>query len=261
MKKSTLVIATYNWPEALNLCLKSVLCQSVLPSQVIIADDGSDDRTKNVIANFVEMNRVEIKHVWHEDLGFRKTEVLNKAVKQADSDYIIQIDGDVILDKHFIADHLKQMEDGMFVRASRAHITERLLPILYVSQKIDFKFYSKGIRNRFNALRIPWLVWLVKKVELSGENVRGSNFAYWKSDFIKVNGYNNDLKGWGHEDEELATRLVNNGVFKKNVKLCCIQYHIFHKLASRALTYQHRNSVLKVRENKILSIMNGYMQV
>jgi len=237
------------------------MMQTVLPSQIIIADDGSDDRTKKIIDNFTERAILNIKHVWHEDLGFRKTVIMNKALKYANHDYVVQIDGDIILDKNFIKDHLEQAEKGFFVRGTRSHISESFVSQMIDQQKVDFKFWSKGVKNRFNAIRIPSLTWLMTKREKSGRNVRGCNMAFWKSDFIKVNGYDNDLCGWGHEDEELATRFVNNGIMKKSVKLACVQYHIFHKLASRAREDMHDSQLMKVRDEKILIAENGYNEL
>lgn len=97
--KTSLLISTYNWCEALNLCLNSVLRQSQQPDEIVIADDGSREDTKLLIADFSKKSPVPIIHVWHEDIGFRKTIILNKAIAKCSSDYIIQIDGDLILHK------------------------------------------------------------------------------------------------------------------------------------------------------------------
>src|SRR5690606_37335280 len=92
----------------------------------------------------------------------------------------------------------------------------------------------------------------------SRENVRGCNLAFWKADFIAVNGYNNSLKGWGHEDEELAARMVNSGVLKKSVKWRCIQFHIYHQLSSRESEQKHHNILENVRAQHITRAVHGY---
>src|ERR1700712_962551 len=104
--KCSLVISTYNWPQALELCLKSVATQKHLPDEVIIADDGSGEETRLLIDKYKKDFPVPLLHLWHEDKGFRKTIILNKAINQSSFEYIIQVDGDVILEKHFISDHL-----------------------------------------------------------------------------------------------------------------------------------------------------------
>lgn len=260
MKNCSLLISTYNWPEALDLCLKSVLYQKVLPAEILLADDGSGNETREVIEKYRAMGRVEIKHIWHEDRGFRLAEIRNKAIAQAETNYIVQIDGDIILNKYFIQDHLAVSEKNCFVRGTRGHIEKAYIARLFKQRKIDLDVFSKGIKHRFNTLRIPSLSWLLTKKERKGGNVKGCNIAYWKADFIRVNGYNNDLQGWGHEDEEFTTRMVNAGIQRKKVKLRCVQFHIFHPLASRAQEETHEQAIVELRESGRIACLNGYAE-
>lgn len=260
MSNLSLVIATYNWTEALHLCLLSVKQQIMLPKEVIIADDGSDDNTKNLIQKMQEDYPVPIVHVWHEDLGFRKSIILNKAINKASGSYIVQIDGDVILNCHFIADHKSVAEKDVFIRGTRAHIRQDLIKQIYAKKCINFNFLSAGIINRFNAVRLPFLAFLFEKKNRSSKNVRGSNLSYWKSDFVQVNGYNNELHGWGHEDEELAARFINNQKLKKAIKLKAVQFHLSHKEASKANAHLHDDVVRYTLKNDLKTCINGYAQ-
>jgi len=131
----TLVASTYNWPEALELLLLSVLNQSVLPNEVIIADDGSGEDTKNLIENFKKTFPVPLVHIWQEDLKNRKSRIMNKAIAAAKYDYIVEIDGDIILNKHFIEDHLAYAQKGHYLFGSRVNIQEKLLPELFSKKK------------------------------------------------------------------------------------------------------------------------------
>ncbi len=257
MKTCALLISTYNWPEALELCLISVMRQTIMPTEIVVADDGSSSSTKDLIRTFASANNITINHIWHEDIGFRKTMILNKAISAIKSEYIIQIDGDIILNKNFIKDHLNVREKDCFIRGTRAHIEEDYLDRLFKRKEVDLKFYSQGVKHRFNALRIPFLGFLLTKKRSSGNNVRGCNFAYWKQDIVAINGYNNALTGWGHEDEDVAVRLVNLGVLKKNVKLRCIQFHIYHTLSSRENESAHDMELLRVRKEKIVKCKFG----
>src|SRR5690606_28920665 len=189
---TSLIISTYNWPQALNLCLKSVNNQSQMPDEVIIADDGSGLLTKQLIDKLKRNFKVPLHHVWHEDIGFRKSLILNKAVKVASSKYIIQIDGDVILDKNFVKDHLSVIEEKTFIRGTRAHLKDDILPLIFKEERISFSCYDKGIKNRFNALRIPFLDWLFTKKKSWSEGVRGCNVVFWIQDFVAVNSYSNE---------------------------------------------------------------------
>ncbi|MEO6685441.1 MAG: glycosyltransferase family 2 protein, partial [Dyadobacter sp.] len=226
---TSLIIATYNWADALRCCLLSVARQNVLPTEVIIADDGSDIRTRAIISQIKENFPVPIIHVWHEDDGFRKTLILNKAISKSSGDYIIQIDGDVLLHTLFVKDHLAAAERGTFIRGSRARLTASRTAHILKNRQTNIGFYSPGVYNRLNAVRLPVLRSIGQRREMASRNVRGSNLAFWKEDFIRVNGYNNALSGWGHEDEELAARFINNNIVKKIVKLSAIQFHFYHR--------------------------------
>ncbi|MGK9119239.1 glycosyltransferase family 2 protein [Olivibacter sp. LS-1] len=257
---SSLIISTYNWPEALSLSLKSVLAQKILPNEVIIADDGSTEETKCIIDSFRSIFPVPLKHVWHEDKGFRKTIILNKAVAEASGEYIIQIDGDVILDANFVEDHLRVAESKTFIRGTRAHLTKEVIPAVFETKRVDFSFLSKGVKHRFNALRLPRMAWLFTRKRSCSKSVRGCNLAYWKRDFVRINGYNNMLEGWGHEDEEMASRLINIGIKKKRLKLMAIQYHIYHPVASKMHENRHLRLLNQSLFEKLKRCENGYFE-
>lgn len=232
-QKCTLVTPTYNWPEALELLLLSVLNQSVLPDEVIIADDGSKEDTKNLIENFKKTFPVPLVHIWHEDLNNRKPRIMNKAIASAKYDYIIEIDGDIILNKHFIEDHLAFCEKGNYLYGSRVNIQKKLLPELFAKKIIHFNFFSKGIKRRGRTIRIPFLMNYAKSVDKCSRKLRGCNMSFWKEDFIKINGYNEKLVGWGMDDSEMIQRLHNIGIKGKRIKYAGIVYHIYHNEQSR----------------------------
>ncbi|MFY7838706.1 MAG: glycosyltransferase family 2 protein [Lacibacter sp.] len=257
----SLVISTYNWPQALDLVLKSVLRQRVLPGEVIIADDGSAEETKQLIASYQASFPVPLIHMWHKDDGFRKTIILNKAYKAAKGEYIIQIDGDIIIHPDFIKDHLKFSEKGFYIKGSRGLLTKELTENVLKSKRINFSLLQAGIKSRFNITRLPLASRLLYGKPDNTRKVKGCNFAVWKSDFIAVNGYNNDVRGWGHEDIELAARLVNHGVKQRHLKLAAICFHIHHELASRHKEAHNLQSYYDVIHNKVKRCESGYDQV
>ena len=124
--KTSIIVSTYNWPQALQICLGSILKQTVLPDEIVIADDGSTGETRRLIEEMQDKSNVPIAHVWHEDTGFRRTTIMNKAIARASGDYILQVDGDVILSPHFVSDHLELAEKNYFVCGSRVKLTPRL---------------------------------------------------------------------------------------------------------------------------------------
>jgi glycosyltransferase involved in cell wall biosynthesis len=258
---TALLISTYNWPGALELVLLSVLRQTQLPDEIIIADDGSGDETRELINYYKEVFPVPLIHVWHADNGFQKTLILNKAIKQSTTEYIIQIDGDVILDRHFIADHISSAQSKAFIRGTRAMFLPKKTEQLLSAKGSKVSIFSSGLKHRNNALRLYALRFLGTRTEMSSNSVRGSNLSFWKSDFIAVNGYNNDIQGWGHEDEELAARFINNGIIKKIVKLCAVQYHLHHSVLNKGNEPEQRELIERVKCENIKFCENGYREI
>lgn len=255
---SSLIISTYNWPEALELVLKSILTQYVFPNEIIIADDGSTIETKNMITFYQSKFQIPLIHVYQEDTGFRLSEIRNKAIKKSTGDYIIQIDGDVILHKNFIEDHLKIAKENCFVRGSRVKMDENLSKKILANKTAKISLLTKGIKNRGNGIRFPFLTKLLIYKKEDKLKMLGCNMAFWRKDVFKINGYDNNLQGWGYEDSELAARLINCNLKKRVMKNMGIVHHIYHKerntdSANSNYTILEKtvNSNLKIAENGI----------
>ena len=254
----SLIISTYNWPGALNLCLQSVLHQSVLPNEIIIADDGSKEETRELINSFKMICKIPLIHVWHEDKGFRKTMIMNEAFTKVSYPYIVQIDGDIILHKDFIKDHIRFAQSKSFVSGSRVIIDEKLTKKLIQKKQWKFSIFTNGLRNRLNGIRIPFLS---KFQEHYRQNdiiyVRGCNMAFWKEDLLKVNGYDEEITGWGREDNELAARLINSGICKRVIKFSAIAFHLHHNLRSRDSVDQNDVILNKTLSKKRIRCKQG----
>lgn len=237
MSACSLVISTYNWPSALNLCLQSLLQLSPLPDEVIIADDGSGQETRELIAKYTAICPVPLIHVWHEDDGFRLSKIRNRAIALAKGDYIIQIDGDVIMERHFIQDHLRLSKKNYFVIGSRGSLNRKFSESILLSQKIPpINLLRKNSTGVMNTYRNEFLSnFLSNRYKVKGKYKfysKGCNMAFWRKDFLEVNGYNETMVGWGREDEELVSRLFILGKHKQFLKMGGVVFHIWHKKAA-----------------------------
>lgn len=262
--KVSLLISTYNWPEALDVCLKSVMAQKLLPDEILIADDGSTDTTKKIVEKYQQISKVPVIHIWHEDNGFELAKIRNKAIAKATGDYIVQIDGDLILHPYFIKDHKDFAKTNSFVRASRIYIDEELSKEKLKKADISINPFAKGITNFFSSFRIP-VLW--KKFETgyknSGEErweIHGCNMAYWKKDAIEVNGYNEDFKGWGPEDKEFVARLLNAGKEKRFLKLGGLVFHIYHRINQKENLKNNEILFDNAKKNNLKYCENGINQ-
>ena len=258
--QTALLISTYNWPEALDLVLQSVLLQTHLPSKILIADDGSKEETKQLIKEFQLKSTVPIFHFYQEDKGFRKAKILNKAVAGSNVDYIIQVDGDCIMHPNFVEDHLNLAEKGVYLYGSRVNILPNAVEKIFRMKKIYFNIFSNEIKNRTRTLHIPFLSRLYKSHEGISRKFRGCNVSFWRDDFIAINGYNEDFEGWGREDSDLAIRLGNNHIKAKRLRYAGIAYHIYHKTNSKDHFEWNDKMQKETIANRTVRILKGIDQ-
>ena len=253
----SIIITTYNRPDALLLVLQSIEGQTKLPKEVVIADDGSDTITQELITDFQKSSNLNIIHSWQKDKGFRVAKSRNKAIVKSSGDYIILVDGDVILHRKFIQDHINNAQANYFVQGSRVLLTEDETNKILDSKRIMFSFFSSGLKNRKNAIHSNLMskFFSTKKNYIHG--IKTCNMGFYKQDCININGFNNDFEGWGREDNEFIVRLLNSGINRKNVHFNAIQFHLWHKDNSRE-SLERNNLILKEAiNNRIKWCDNG----
>jgi len=258
--RTSLIITTYNRADALSLVLRSVEGQTVLPTEVIIADDGSTKETQKMILDFQENSNLNIIHSWQEDKGFRAAKSRNKAIAKSNDDYIILIDGDMILHPEFIKDHVNNAEPGYFVQGTRVLLTQKATEDTLKKKKIKFSFFSQGIQNRRNTIHSDFLSKLFVKKKNYLRGIKTCNMAFFKQDCTNVNGFNNDFEGWGKEDSEFVVRLLNNGINRKNIRFNAIQFHLWHHENTRASLEQNDTILKNAIDNSAKWCDNGISQ-
>jgi len=255
----TLIISTYNSKRSLDLVILSSLRQSLTPLEIIIADDGSKKDTKKLIEAFKEQSAIPIIHSYHEDKGFRVAKARNQAISKATGDYIILVDGDMILHKDFIYDHYSFSKPGFFVQGIRAKLSsEKAREVLNLKQ-IDFNSFENGIKNKRNSVRSSILSFIFSGTKFFNrlKMLQTCNIAFFKKDCIKVNGFNEDFVGWGREDSEFGARLLNLGCKRRDLKFAAIGYHIHHEGVARDMLDKNNNIFLNTIHKKLDWCSNG----
>ena len=236
--KVGLIISTYNWVEALSSVLESVKLQSHLPDEVVVCDDGSISESKNFILTLQKKFPCKLKHVWQEDEGFRAAAIRNKGINELSDniEYVVVIDGDMMLHNNFIEDHIRISEKNCFIQGGRVLISKNKTIKIFkkIGKNFNFNFFSEGLSNRKNTLYLPFLTSFLDSPCKKLPGIRTCNMSFWKQDLYDVNGFNEDFIGWGREDTELAVRLFNKGKFRKNIKFSGLAYHLYHEEKPRA---------------------------
>jgi glycosyltransferase involved in cell wall biosynthesis len=231
-----LVITTYERPDALAAVLASVGRQRVAPDEIVIADDGSGPATRALVDAFRARSTVTTRFVTQPHAGFRLTRLRNLAIAATPLDYLVFIDGDMLLHPEFIADHARLARRGYFTQGVRVRADQRLTRALLAAPVQLPRPWSRGLggARRAYLLRRPALARALRSVANSFIAIKGCNQAFWRDDLTRVNGFNEAIEGWGPEDKELAARLANAGVQRQTLLFGGIACHLHHPPASRA---------------------------
>ena len=235
----SILLATYNWPQALKLCLESLATQTDQNFEIIIADDGSTESTKQVIDQIKQTFPVPITHLWQDDQGFRKTKILNQAIAAAHGNYLIFLDGDCIVQPDFVARHRALAQKGFLVTGSRVLLNEKLTQQLLTWPQWNFqRFCSRLITERLSGGINKLLPFKIKLGNGSWRDykkfvwrrIKGCNMACWKMDAEAINGFDETMTGWGHEDADFVFRLQRHHIARKSGSWATEVLHLFHKI-------------------------------
>jgi glycosyltransferase involved in cell wall biosynthesis len=260
--KVSLIISTYNRPDALDLCLQSIVRQTHLPDEVVIGDDGSKNDTQNLIESFQADFPVPLIHVWQEDKGFRLAMSRNRAVAASHYEYIIEIDGDLILHRNFITDHLYFAQKNHFLKGGRVFLSQKFSEECCQSRKLpEINFFSRGIIRRPNTIRCLALSkYLAASYQKNKFTALGCNMSFWREDYIQVNGYDEFFEGWGGEDYDFASRLINSGIKRLSLKFSGIVYHLWHNESQQQNVSKNKQYYLNAKNKKSVRCTNGIDQ-
>lgn len=243
MNKVTLIISVYNNIRNLDLIFNALTIQSFRDFEVIISDDGSDEKMKDFISDWKKKDLFSIRHVWQEDDGFRKNRILNECIRESETDYLIFIDGDCIPHSEFVEAHYKSRETNTALFGRRVYLGEEYTlsltneSILNKSyEKINLKIIKesltrkdKGSYNAEEGILIKNKT--VRKIFLKDDvGILGSNFSLHKKLIEDINGFDENFVGPGYgEDTDVERRLRLFGAKVKSIRNLAVQYHLYHK--------------------------------
>ncbi|WP_326543312.1 glycosyltransferase [Pseudorhodoferax sp.] len=247
-----IVVLTYNRSDALLAVLAALAPQCPHDAVVVVADDGS--RAEHVAALRARLPRFgcRVVHAWHPDEGFTVSRARNLGAAQADVDYLVFIDGDCVPTPHFVREHLALARPGHFVNGSRVLLSEGMTQRV-LAGRVDLSALSPmqwlalRLRGDVNKLAhlMPW-TGAPGRVQpaFRWKGIRGCNFAAWRSDLVRVNGFDESFHGWGHEDADIVLRLHQAGLARTNGYFATEVFHLWHGENSRTDERANRQRVL-----------------
>lgn len=242
--KASIILATYQWPEALSLVLSALLTQTEKSFEVMIADDGSDERTKKVIEDYRRRAFFPIQHFWQENKGFRKSRILNEAIRAAKGGTMIFLDGDCVPHKEFVGQHIALQDGKHYVAGRRVDLskefTSTLNPGAIEKGALNglplglFRLWMDSMKtggskpfHRAYMVKNPLFrkVFGMEKVV----DLKGCNFSATREHMLAIDGFDESYEGYGREDTDVEIRLQNLGLKIRSGKNLCLQFHLWHE--------------------------------
>ncbi len=232
----SVIISTYNSKDWLEKVLWSYEEQTFKDFEIVIADDGSTSDTQQLIEAFATTVKFPVIHVWHEDNGFQKTKILNKALLKCNADYVLFTDGDCLARADFLKVHLDTREEGFFLSGGYFKLP---MPISKLITKNDIEqqncfdidwLKSHGLKSSFKNNKITAKgpkANILNTITPTNASWNGHNSSGWKKDILEVNGFDERMQ-YGGEDRELGERLFNLGIKSKKVRYSAICVHLDH---------------------------------
>lgn len=271
----SVIVSTYNRPDALRLCLASLAGQSLAPSEVLIADDGSGQETRDAVAGMKEAMRgaFPIVHVWQEDDGFRKARVLNETVRNATGEYLVFIDGDCMAHRHFLREHVDGSGAEAILSGKRVlvgkELTGRLLEkgrvLTRVTPTLLWDYLWRRSQKVGESFRIsnPLIRQLLHRDRIGEYGILGCNFSIYRKLFYDINGFDEDFLDGSAGDTDLGVRVLNRGGEIRSVRAQAIVFHLWHPStwSYGSEKYRYNFNLLRGRsENRETRCENGIVK-
>ena len=265
--KFGVIITTYNSPKWLERVLWGYENQSDDDFTIIIADDGSTSETKELITTFQARNKLNIIHIWHEDIGFRKTVILNKAIQETDCDYLMFTDGDCIPRADTIEVHKKHAKKGFYISAAYFKLNMKTSQVITESdiksgEVFNYKWLLEhGLPKTYKSLKLTakgrWAT-LLNAITPTKPTWNGANSSAFKEDIVAVNGFDERLQ-YGGLDRELGERMNNNGVKGLQLRYSTICLHLDHKRGYESPEIWQKNKGIrdKVKQQNLVWTDHG----
>jgi glycosyltransferase involved in cell wall biosynthesis len=261
----SVIVSTYNREDALDAVLRALSRQTDRHFEIIVADDGSGPATARVVRGWASKTTVPVKHVWHEDRGFRLADIRNRGILASAGAYIIFLDGDCIARPSFVAAHRRLAEAGRFVTGTRIllspDLTGRILqrglePELWTLPHWLVRRSRREV-NRITPLLELRLGALRKLTPSRWRGARGSNMAFWRKDLEKVDGFDTSFQGWGREDSDILIRLIRAGVARKDGRYATGVLHLWHREADRSALAENDRQLDEVLNSDRVAARRG----
>jgi glycosyltransferase involved in cell wall biosynthesis len=250
--RTAVILSTYNAPDRLEPTLIGYAAQQRTGFELIVADDGSSAATRDVIRAVANRYGCHIRHVWQADAGFRKCRILNQAALATDAEYLIFSDGDCVPRGDFVDVHMQHARPGRFLSGGYFKLTAQtsgqITPdAILAGRATDASWLVAHGTHRSGLGKLRWNGWrarFMNAVTPTRATWNGHNSSCWRSDLLRVNGFDERMGYWA-QDREFGERLVNAGVRGTQIRYSAICVHLHHERPYKTDASRERNRQIR----------------
>lgn len=244
--KVSLIVAVYKDVEALNIILESLQNQTYKNFEVLVAEDGDSKEMAQFLQEKREQYFFELKHTTQEDNGVQKSKSQNNAIRSATGEYLIFIDGDCVLYKRFIENHLSLSDPKNVITGRRVNLgplyskklrLQEITP-LWLEEHFLIKYFdiakdAKEERHTEEGFQIKpngMVAKLMRKVRKKEIALLGCNMSCYKEAMVAINGFDEALGNAAVAgDTDLEWRFKGLGYRRVSAKNIANQFHLYHE--------------------------------
>jgi len=266
--KITVIVTTYNRPDALAAMLDGFLAQDTRDFELAVADDGSTAETRSLTETYARKAPFAVRHVWQEDRGFRAGAIRNRALAATAGEYVIFIDGDCVPPPAFVRTHGELAEPGYFLSGNRillspgftSEVLGKHLPV-HAWRAVEWflAWLKRDVNRVMPLLRLPDGAFR-KRSPRQWEGVKTCNLSAWRADLLRVNGFDESYSGWGLEDSDLVIRMLRAGVKHKSARFAAPVFHLWHKEHERARLIENQRLLDEILGSQRIEARAGLNQ-
>jgi glycosyltransferase involved in cell wall biosynthesis len=259
--KTAVIVTTYNRPDALALVLEGFLAQATRDFSLLVADDGSTGETRRIVETYAARAPFALRHVWHEDRGFRAAAIRNRAVTATDADYVVFTDGDCIPSRGFVGAHRRLAERGWFLAGNRmllgrdftARVLAERVPVHRWTNAQWLAAWLKRDINRLLPLATLGDGAFRRLRPGRWQGVKTCNLSVWREDLERVNGLDESYSG-------LAIRLLHAGVKHKSARFAAPLFHLWHAENDRSQLAENQRRLDEILASNRVAARLGLAQ-
>lgn len=262
----SVIVSTYNAEPWLEKVLLGYAAQTYRDFEVIVADDGSHPTTKALVDRLAQSFPVPLRHIWHEDQGYRRQEILNQAILITHYDYILFTDGDCIPRKDFVEVHARHAQRGRFLSGGYCKLGMDLSESIGEDDIRDGRCFDRGwlesqermnLSNRLKLGASEASGGLLDAITTAKPTFNNCNSSAWKDDLLAINGYDERMK-YGGPDRELGERLENHGIRGRQIRHRAVCVHLDHARGYKTQESVQNNLAIRAETRRLKTVWTPY---